>query len=283
VPNSNDGVKHFSNTEPVLLSEIVYDTLNINYEDFKALLKMGAIYVENRRQVKDKWILEESLFRVHTKPRRFNANHPWKSLIVFENDSFLVLNKPSGIPSHPSVDNAVEDSLTQVSLAIGTPLFVTHRIDTLTSGLIVYAKKKQFVKSFNIQMIERKVSKKYLAIVESVETLNGTLTHYMDPAPGTPKKLSLQAQRDWDVCKLEIIEQKKISSVLSQIKINLLTGRTHQIRAQMSALNAPILGDVLYGARFPFRENAIALRSNEIEFEFEGKKMKFKLSEDLNI
>jgi 23S rRNA pseudouridine1911/1915/1917 synthase len=138
----------FSKTQRLfLLSEVLQDELNLNYEKFKELLHFGAIYVENERQSKDRWILQHSLFRVHTRPRRFNCNHPWRSLIVFQNESFLVLNKPSGIPSHPSVDNVFEDALTQTSLALKMPLHVTHRLDTLTSGLIVYGKKRQFVTS----------------------------------------------------------------------------------------------------------------------------------------
>jgi len=280
---NDDSVKHFNNTEAVLLSEIIHDILNINYDGFKELLKLGAIYVHNDRQIKDKWIFEESLFRVHTLPRRYNCDYPWKSLIVFENDFFLVLNKPSGIPSHPSVDNVLEDALTQTSLAIKTTLFVTHRLDTLTSGLIVYGKKRQFVKSFNIQLIERKVKKKYVALVESTQTFPQELTHYMNPAPGTPKKLSTEQVEGWDICKLEILEQKKITPNLTWLKINLLTGRTHQIRSQMSFLQAPILGDHKYGAKLPFPKNAIALRSCEIEFEFEGKNWKFSLDTEFTV
>lgn len=279
MPTSDDAVQHFNNSKPVLLSEIIHDVLNINYEGFKALIKLGAIYVNNDRQVKDRWIFENSLFRVHAKPRRYKCDYPWKSLIVYENESFLVLNKPSGIPSHPSVDNVIEDSLTQTSLALKVPLFVTHRLDTLTSGLIVYAKKRSFVKSFNIQLIERTIDKKYVALVESVQLFPKTLTHYMDPVKGTPKKLSIKPAEGWDICKLEILDQKNISPELSWVKINLLTGRTHQIRAQMSFLQAPILGDLLYGAKLPFREKAIALRSCEIAFEFEGQRMKFNLDE----
>ncbi len=280
--NSAVGVEHFNNTEPVLLSEVIHDVLGVNYEGFKELIWLGAIYVNNYRQTKDKWILEpNSVFRVHTKPRRYPCDYDWKSLVVFQNESFLVLNKPSGIPSHPSVDNAIEDALTQTSLALKVPLLVTHRLDTLTSGLIVYGKQKSFVKNFNIQMLERHVQKKYSALVETADTLPKSLTHYMDPAPGTPKKLSAGYNEGWEICKLEILEQKEMSPGTKWVKINLITGRTHQIRAQMAFLNAPIVGDRLYGAKNAYRANAIALKSHQIEFSFDGKSMKFQLPEDV--
>jgi 23S rRNA pseudouridine1911/1915/1917 synthase len=203
-------------------------------------------------------------------------------LVLFQNESFLVLNKPSGIPSHPSVDNALENALTQTSLALKIPLLVTHRLDTLTSGLIVYGKKKSFVKNFNIQMLERHVQKTYIALVETADTLPKRLTHYMDPAPGRPKKLSADSKDDWEVCKMEILDQKEISLQKRWVKINLLTGRTHQIRAQMAFLNAPVVGDKLYGANTDYRANAIALQSQPIEFTFEGRSMTFELDEDFN-
>lgn len=278
--SADGGVKHLNITEPVVLSEIIHSALNINYDEFKALLQLGAIYVDNYRQTKDKWIWTNSVVRIHTKPRRYSIDYPWKSLVVYENESFLVLNKPSGLPSHPSVDNAWDDSLTQTSLALKVPLFVTHRLDTLTSGLIVYAKRKQFVKDFNTQLIERRIQKKYVALVESGSIVKGLKTHYMDPSHGTPKKLSLEPIDDWDQCQLEILAQKKISSEISWVKINLLTGKTHQIRSQMSFLNAPILGDKLYGSKIAYQKNAIALRSCEIEFSFGTQRMKFNLKEE---
>ena len=278
-----DSIKHLSNPEPGLVSEILYDALNINSDNFKSLLNLGAIYLNNERLHKDKFISENSLLRVHTLPRRFNCDFPWKSLIVAETDFFLVLNKPGGIPSHPSIDNALENSLTQTSIARNIPLFVTHRLDTLTSGLIVYAKKTSFAKAFNIQLQERSIKKKYVALVESSEILPKKVTHFMDPESNAPKILSAEPQEGWQLCELEILQQRVVSAGISWIKINLLTGRTHQIRSQLSSLNAPIKGDSLYGAKTQFTKNAIALRSCEIEFNCGDERMKFNLNDEFSL
>jgi 23S rRNA pseudouridine1911/1915/1917 synthase len=278
--NFDDGVKHFTNSETQVLSEILYDVFNLNSKQFEFLMKLGAIYVNNERQTKDNWIPENSLLRIHTNPKRYKTDYNWNSLVVFENDFCLVLNKPSGIPSHPTADNALENALTQMSLTRKLPLFVTHRLDTLTSGLIVYGKKQSFVKSFNIQLQERTIKKNYVARVETKEKLPSKLTHYMDPSPGTPKKLSDTPIEGWAICELEILEQKEISPTTSWLKINLLTGRTHQIRAQLSHTHSPIIGDSLYGSKTSYKENAIALRSFEIEFHCNGERLKFNTNED---
>lgn len=280
---SDDNIKHFNNKETGVLSEILNKSLGLDLDAFRSLLNFGAIYVNNERQIKDKVVAANSVFRVHTKPRRYNCDFPWSSLIVYENDFFLVLNKPSGIPSHPSIDNAIENSLTQVSLARKYPLYVTHRLDTVTSGLIVYAKKQAFAKTFNMQIQKRAVRKKYVALVESTQTFPEMLTHYMNPVGGTPKELTDKMNHEWQVCELGVLEQKKISPKLSWVKLNLLTGRTHQIRAQLSHLKAPILGDALYGSKMPYQKNAIALRSCEIELTHNDERMKFNISEDFDL
>ena len=136
------------------------------------------------------------------------------------------------------------------------------------------------MRSFNIQLQERSIRKKYVALVESTQVFSKKLTHYMDPAAGTPKKLSEKPIEGWPLCELEILTQKEISAKLSWVKINLLTGRTHQIRSQMAHLQAPILGDSLYGANLPYQKKAIALRSCEIELNCFEERMKFNLNED---
>lgn len=276
----DDSVKHFEVRQPNLLSEILYDEYSINSKEFKTLIDLGAIFVNDERQTKDGFVFQNYVIRIHLNPRRYNCSYPWKSLVIFENDFCLVLNKPSGIPSHPTNDNILENALTQTSLAKKIPLFVTHRLDTLTSGLIVYAKKQSFVKSFNVQLQERTIRKKYVALIESSQKLPQRITHYMNPASGRPKKLSDTLIDGWDICELEILEQKEISPNQSWVKINLLTGRTHQIRSQLSHLQAPIVGDTLYGAKLPFEKDSIALRSCEIEFYCNDEHLKFNISEE---
>jgi 23S rRNA pseudouridine1911/1915/1917 synthase len=277
------GVKHFYNQKSGLISEILFDSLNLNSIDSTNLLKLGAVYINNQRQTLDTPVQENKLFRVHTKPRRHNCNYDWNSLIVFENQDFVIINKPSGIPSHPSVDNIIENSLTQVSLARKIKLLITHRLDTLTAGLIVYAKTEAFVKSFNIQMQDRTIDKKYVALVETTQTITPKLIHYMEPSARAPKKVSESFTEGWAFCELEILSQKKLSADLSWIKINLLTGRTHQIRSQLGQIGAPVLGDTLYGAKLNFKPNAIALRSCQLEFNWGSQRIQFELNEDFDI
>lgn len=276
------GVKHFNSPKSGALNEIISEVLELPLEQINFLIQLGSVYVSSRRaQVGDE-VTENTHIRVHTKPRRYNVNYDWKSRIVFDHQDFVILNKPNNIPSHPSVDNQIENSLTQLSLALETKLLITHRLDTLTEGLIVYGKNNQFVNSFNTQLQKKLITKKYVALVETTDKLPNHLVHYMEPSPRAPKKVSQVAHEGWDICELKI-EQQKIFDHYSWIKIDLLTGRTHQIRSQVSEMGAPIIGDRLYGSHLGDDENKIALRAQEIEFTWLGQSHQIRISEDFNI
>lgn len=275
------GVKHFYCPTEARLSDTLVMALQMPLQNVMELLNLGAVYVQNQRITEDALIHAGDLCRAHTKPRRYNCSYDWSSLVVYENQDFLVLNKPSGIPSHPSVDNRIENSLTQLALARKTELFITHRLDTLTAGLIVYAKNAAFVKSFNIQLQNRMIDKKYVALVETKHALPPKLIHYMEPSPRAPKKVSPNFAEGWAQCELEILDQKILSGY-SWIKINLLTGRTHQIRAQVSEMMAPILGDTLYGSKLPFPANSIALRACELQLNWGAQRLVFSLPENFD-
>lgn len=272
------GVKHFANQTAGHLMDIVANALSISPTEVQGLLVLGAIYLNNQRQTQSSLIEANQILRVHTKPRRFNCAFDWRAKIVYENSDFLVLNKPSGVPSHPSVDNIIDNALTQVGLALQAPLFITHRLDTLTEGLIVYAKNTVFVRAFNQQLQAQLIEKKYCALVETEKEIPESLIHYMEPSPRAPKKVSATAVEDWAFCELEVINQKKQTDH-TWVKINLLTGRTHQIRAQFSEIGAPILGDKMYGSQKEWKNSGIALRACELQFTWAGQLLQFNLDE----
>lgn len=123
------------------------------------------------------------------------------------------------------------------------------------------------------------IEKKYCALVETHKALPAKLIHYMEPSPRAPKTVSESAQESWALCELEILQQKKVDD-MTWLKIDLLTGRTHQIRAQLSASLAPIVGDQLYGSKKIWKENAIALRACELQFNWNHQLMQFNLDEE---
>lgn len=185
-------------------------------------------------------------------------------------------------------------------------LSLPQRLDTETSGLLVVASKKEF-SSYMSKLLDKKttmyiagidkeemlvVRKKYKCLVHAgnnemrkmlKERKNEVITHYMDANSSAPRTFSTQTSLDgkWLECKMRLIDIQELDSMSNelnsdtyfQVEIELLTGRTHQIRGQMAALGHPLLGDPLYGKdhdesihRKRKNGDLMALQCSEISF-----------------
>ncbi|MBA0720415.1 hypothetical protein Golax_008037 [Gossypium laxum] len=207
--------------------------------------------------------------RVHVHPKRFPRCYEidWKSRIIAVTDSYVVLDKPAGTSVGGTSDNMEESCATFASRALGfsTPLKTTHQIDNCTEGCVVLARTKEYCSIFHGKIREKKVKKLYLALTAAPVPI-GIITHYMRPINVAPRLVSEDFIKGWYLCKLEVMECKEVpwpDPVIQQkyciedsewpskdrayeCKINLLTGRTHQVRAQLAACGAPIVGDSMY-------------------------------------
>lgn len=177
--------------------------------------------------------------------------------IVYEDDAIIVINKSSGMVTHPG--NATgDDTLVHALLhhckgnlsSVGMPERpgIVHRLDKETSGLIVVAKTDLAHHCLAKDFSERTIKKRYLALVSGVPKMrSGTCMESIGRHPTYRTKMSVQpkgreAHTDWKV--LEIFGEKA-----SLIECSIHTGRTHQIRVHMQNLGFPLLGDKLYGFR----------------------------------
>lgn len=268
------GVKHIisplaplpEDSLPPRVSDILLSTTDLDLKQIENLLNLGAIYLEGQRLQENLVISPGTYLRVHTKPRRFPKNDgQWAQRILFENTHFIVINKISGLPVHASVDNLRENVQAYVQEALGQPVFLTHRLDVPTRGLIVYGKTAEFQTAFNKMLIARELKKIYRARVNKKPSL-GMLIHYMEPSPRAPKKVLREEQFGWQQCVLEILSATLLADGTYELKIHLHTGRTHQIRAQLGFEGCPIVGDHTYGAEKIWDEDKIELEACELEF-----------------
>lgn len=261
------GVRHIISEDSGPLTDVLLSTLNLDHEQSEKLIQLGSIYVNHKRVSENIFINQKDYLRAHTKPRRFLPNDGlWASRILFDNEHFLVARKISGLPVHASVDNRLENLQAYLEQTLHVPLLVTHRLDVPTQGLIVFAKTSEFQTEFNKMLVERRMNKTYRTLVEGQDLTPQILKHYMEPSPRAPKKVVREPQENWQECLLEILSVEARENDHSELRIKLITGRTHQIRAQLGCEGHPIVGDFVYGAKKIWSEEKIELEACELEF-----------------
>ena len=194
--------------------------------------------------------------------------------IIYEDNHIIVVNKePGEIVQGDKTGDTPLSELLKVYLKekYNKPgnVFcgVVHRIDRPVGGLVIFAKTSKALTRLNQMLREGKISKTYWALVEGFPNEPaGQLKNYLK-SDGRLNKTYLCSKEDPDG-KESILNYKTIEKGerYSLLEINLLTGRKHQIRAQLSAIGHPIKGDLKYGARRSNPDGSISLLANKISF-----------------
>lgn len=177
----------------------------------------------------------------------------FKTIIIYEDEDILVINKPSGMSIHPSI-NHYEDTLANYVCHYYTTLGVDfvfrciNRLDKNTSGLTIIAKNMLSSALLSRQVKDKTLKRTYLAICEGSTEKHGTIN-----APiGRINDSIITRQIDYDNGKDAITHYEKVkeNSKYSLVKLQLETGRTHQIRVHLKHITHPIIGDDLYNPNY---------------------------------
>ncbi len=179
--------------------------------------------------------------------------------IVYEDEDLLVINKPSDMPIHPSInnyENTLANGVMYYFISQGIPFVYRciNRLDRDTSGLLIIAKHYLSSAILSRMSAERQIHREYLAIVEGILPESGTidapisrldgsvLMRCVDHEHGQRAVTHFRRLSIWD-CQSPPDSQ---SRYLSLAAVTLETGRTHQIRVHMSHIGHPLIGDFLY-------------------------------------
>ena len=175
--------------------------------------------------------------------------------IIYEDENMLVVNKPSGMLSHPT---AIERENTLVNALLyhfGGNLSdingvfrrgILHRLDRNTSGLLMIAKNNKAHEFLANQIKEHTITKKYRAVVKGVvEKDEFEIDSPIGRNPNQPHKMAVREDGKPSKTIVKILERFKDATYL---ELTLVTGRTHQIRVHMKSINHPVYNDTLYGA-----------------------------------
>lgn len=192
--------------------------------------------------------------------------------ILFEDDDILVVHKPAGLMVEPD-RNGFPNLQQQVKKYLKEKFGIKgeayaqhlHRLDRPVSGIVLFAIRKEVLRNLSEQIAQRQVKKYYQAMTAiAPEKRNGRLEHWIR-----------KEKRKGMICNADALgaEQAVLHYDIINIRdgrflwnIDLHTGKFHQIRAQLSYIGCPILGDHLYGSEIPFHSEAIALHAKRLVF-----------------
>ena len=197
------------------------------------------------------------------------------SRVLYEDNHLIIVNKLSGEPvqGDPSGDKPLLETVRDYLRVKGNKqgnVFcgLVHRIDRPVSGAVIFAKTSKALARMNELIKQREISKVYWAIVEGKPKQDAAhLTHFLRKNEKQNKSITSEVEQDgWQRAELEY-RILASSDRYSLLEVKLLTGRHHQIRAQLSAVSCPIKGDLKYGAKRSNEQGSICLHARHIEFE----------------
>lgn len=207
--------------------------------------------------------------------------------ILYQDDDIIAIHKPAGLLVHPSWIAPKKTPNLVYSLKRylrGEPVYTIHRLDRATSGVIVFAKKKEVAQALNAMFAERKVQKTYLCVTRGFVPEEGVIDYALKPIfdkkadpladPDKPAKEAVSAYRRLGTVELPIPIGKYPCARYSLVEVKPTTGRKHQIRRHMKHIFHPLVGDTKYGEgrhnrlfREHFATRRMLLMATELSFE----------------
>ena len=183
--------------------------------------------------------------------------------IIYEDEYFIAINKDAGI----EVDNNLIKLIKEENQNIKN-LYLVHRIDKYTSGIVILAKDENIKKYFEDAFKNRNINKIYHAIVDGiVKNKKGTINLSIGKDNKNPNKriiLGIKSGGENAITKYEVLKRLKEHTLM---KLNPITGRTHQIRVHLSSIGHPIIGDKIYSKNAKiYKMKSFALIAKEIHF-----------------
>jgi 23S rRNA pseudouridine1911/1915/1917 synthase len=233
------------------VAEALAAQLGLPVEEARRLVQAGAVYLGGRRcrdagaRLGAGQVVAVVLEEAGRSPLEAPAAPPALS-VLFEDEALIAVDKPAGITAQPT-EGRVGDSLVDlVSARLKRPAGLVHRLDRETSGVTVFAKTPPATTALAEQFREGRARKRYVAATGPGLPPSGTVDLPLSKDPSRPGRWRASATANGVPA---LTDFRTLYSGEDFCLVELLphTGRTHQLRAHLTALKAPILGDARYG------------------------------------
>lgn len=254
------------------LSEILE---SVSRTKIQALIKTNKILVNNK-PCKPSYNVNtddeiscnlEELVEIKIQPENIKLD------IVYENENFAIVNKPSGMLTHPT-SNEKSGTLVNALLAkYGDNLSdingefrrgILHRLDRNTSGLLIIAKNNDAHLKISEMIKNREIEKRYLTVIRGVLKENIVINEPIARSKSQPNKMTVSADGKPSLTEVEILERFEDATY---VDVNLKTGRTHQIRVHLSHIGHPVFNDTMYGfGKVKIKTEEQVLQSYKLKF-----------------
>lgn len=255
------------------------------------LKNLNKIYLNGDITSVNHPVLENDLIECYLDYEEDNSNIVPTEMplnIIYEDEAYIVVNKPAGIPVHPSMDHYTDSLSNGIAfyfnqIGLKKKIRPVNRLDKDTSGIVIFAKNEYIQECLVRQMKSKEFIKKYIAVVNgNLDNLEGTINAPIARKEGSIIERCVSETGDIAITHYKVLKRKTDFDIVECI---LETGRTHQIRVHFAYLGHSLLGDTLYGTSSNLI-NRQALHAYEVKFIHPLSKKKVKyiatVPEDLN-
>lgn len=188
--------------------------------------------------------------------------------VCYEDEYILVVNKPNNVLVHHSgMSKNMQDEKSLVQLIFDEyelPFYPVHRLDRKTSGLVVFAKQKEYVSTFQEFFTTNQIQKTYYGLVRGFIPEDGIIDSPVKGRDALVYKEALTKYKSLKTFELNIPVGPYSTSRYSLVELQPKTGRLHQLRIHMNKISHPLIGDPKYGDRFHNRMFENELQSDKL-------------------
>jgi 23S rRNA pseudouridine1911/1915/1917 synthase len=231
----------------------------------RVLLDLGAVYVDGARvkiasrpvragqriEAVMGGVFERATKQVGAAARRADEAQLPPYTVLYEDDDLLIADKPAGLLSAPTPEGDRANLLTLLRRRLDAPVFLVHRLDLPTSGVLVFACTAAANRALAAAFARHDVQREYLALVTGAPRAAAMTLDA--PIGGRPARTHVQ-----------VVE--RAGSLAALVRCRLETGRTHQIRIHLHGAGHPVLGDPQFPTRPPLRPPRLALHATLLGF-----------------